>query len=219
MGRTSATKDVELVVLRHEVAILRRTNPRPCLNWAKGDLRRPRPAVAPSAALPTPGHSKHDSALASAPRAQKVDLPKPDRAPTDRRRVRRTGRADGNDNPTWAYQRVQGELLRLGHPIGALRIRRILKRRRIPPARRGTPTPAGGSSCAQRPPASEPDVSDSDTDHRGSQALADFWNPTPWASPRHRPLELIAEFRSPGPPRDQSPIQLGGLSCWPTNRK
>ena len=134
MGRTSATKDVELVVLRHEVAILRRTNPRPCLNWAKGDLRRPRPAVAPSAALPTPGHSKHDSALASAPRAQKVDLPKPDRAPTDRRRVRRTGRADGNDNPTWAYQRVQGELLRLGHPIGALRIRRILTRRRIPPA-------------------------------------------------------------------------------------
>src|SRR6185437_6549389 len=172
MGRTSATKDVELVVLRHEVAILRRTNPRPCLNWAKGDLRRPRPAVAPSAALPTPGHSKHDSALASAPRAQKVDLPKPDRAPTDRRRVRRTGRADGDDNPTWAYQRVQGELLRLGHPIGALRIRRILKRRRIPPARRGTPTPAGGSSCAQRPPASEPDVSDSDTDHRGSQVLA-----------------------------------------------
>jgi len=133
MGRTSATKDVELLVLRHEVAILRRTNPRPCLNWAKGDLRRPRPAVAPSAALPTPGHSKHDSALASAPRAQKVDLPKPDRAPTDRRRARRTGRADGDDNPTWAYQRVQGELLRLGHPIGALRIRRILKRRRPHP--------------------------------------------------------------------------------------
>ena len=29
LGRTSATKDVERLVLRHEVAVLRSTNPRP----------------------------------------------------------------------------------------------------------------------------------------------------------------------------------------------
>ncbi|WP_029536003.1 hypothetical protein [Saccharopolyspora spinosa] len=40
LGRSSASKDVELLVLRHEVAVLRRTNPNP--GWT-GPTRRSSP--------------------------------------------------------------------------------------------------------------------------------------------------------------------------------
>ncbi len=34
LGRSSASKDIELLVLRHEVAVLRHTQPKPWWDWA-----------------------------------------------------------------------------------------------------------------------------------------------------------------------------------------
>ncbi|MGW4385342.1 hypothetical protein [Streptomyces sp. NPDC004685] len=38
--RSSASKDIELLVLRHEVAVLRRTYPKPRFDWADRTLSR-----------------------------------------------------------------------------------------------------------------------------------------------------------------------------------
>jgi putative transposase len=172
------SKEVELLALRHENAVLRRQVPRPRYESADrlwfAALSRLVPRRRWSAVFPvTPATILRWHRRLVARRWTYTDRRRPGRPPTGavvKKLIVRMAR----DNPGWGHRRIQGELGRLGHQIAASTVWEILNAAGIDPAPRrsgwrcGRPSvddsaggapddaqcpvnPRGGSSCPPGP--------------------------------------------------------------------
>jgi putative transposase len=138
--RTGRSKDLEIIVLRHQLSVLHRQANGPRFD---DDDRSLLGAIA--AALPRDRRQgwlvTPDTLLRWHRRRVARHWTQPRRGPGRPRTaaaIRRLVLAMAADNPTWGYRRIQGELAGLGHPIGASTVWRILKSHGMVPAPKRT---------------------------------------------------------------------------------
>jgi putative transposase len=127
LARSDAAKDAEILVLRHEVAVLRRHNQRPTLTRVDRaflsalarllptQLRRLR-LVSPRTLL-----RWHAQLVARRWTYPRRTPGRPAVAQSVRGLVLRMAR----ENPRWGYRRIHGELVGLGHQIAASTVCRV----------------------------------------------------------------------------------------------
>jgi putative transposase len=140
--RSAEAKDVEILVLRHELAVLRRQHPRPRLQPKDRAL-----LAAFSRVLPRARWSVFLVQPETLLRWQRRMVRRRWTYPTTR-----TGRPPlpddvqqlivrlARENPRWGYQRIHGELLRLAVRVPTSSIRRVLRAHGLDPAPRRVPT-------------------------------------------------------------------------------
>src|SRR5215216_7433303 len=165
LARGSAAKDAELLMLRPELAVLRRQVGRPRVDWADramlAGLARllPRPNrhglfVRPETLL----RWHHDLVR------RRWSYPHRRGRPAVSAELRALVVRLAGENPTWGYRRIHGELCRLGYKsrIGASTVWTILHRAGVDPTPSGRRSP-GGSSSTLRPRACWPSTSSPST--------------------------------------------------------
>ncbi len=134
---SDAERDLEILALRHQVAVLRRQVKRPDLLPADRmilaalGMRLPPGRLLFSPATLLRWHRelvrKHWAAFGLRPRRGRPPV-----SDELRNLILRLGR----ENPRWGDRRIQGELLKLGYRVSATTIRSVLRRHRVPPAPR-----------------------------------------------------------------------------------
>jgi putative transposase len=135
-GRSERSKELEILVLRHELALLRRQSGRPRLEPADRAL-----LAALSQLLPRrvwPAFSVKPETLLRRHRqlvARRWTYPqrRPGRPRLPRPRQDLIVRL-ARENPHWGYQRIAGELKRIGLAASATTVRKVLSCAGVPPA-------------------------------------------------------------------------------------
>jgi putative transposase len=139
LARSSRSKNAEILVLRHEVAVLRRQVQRPRLSWADravfaaltrwlsqaGRLHR---IVTPTTILWW--HRELVTRRWTQPRRRRTG------GRSTARELRQLVLQLASENATWGYRRIQGELAGLGYQLAPSTVWPILKRAGVDPAPR-----------------------------------------------------------------------------------
>jgi putative transposase len=142
VARGDAAKDLEILVLRHQLAVLRRQTPRPKLEPADRALLAAISRVLPrsrwSCFLVKPEtllrwHRRLVAGAWTYPHDQTG------RPPLDQEVLQLIIRL-ARENPRWGYQRIKGELQHLGIRVSATTIRTMLRRHGLDPAPRRADT-------------------------------------------------------------------------------
>ena len=134
--RSGRSKDLEIIVLRHQLAVLRRQIDRPELTDSDRSLLG---AIAAALARPSrTGWLVTPDTLLRWHRRRIVghwtQPQRPPGRPSTSAELRRLALRLAAENPTWGYRRIQGELAGLGHRLAASTVWQILNNARIDPA-------------------------------------------------------------------------------------
>ena len=141
-ARSNTAKEIEILVLRHQLAVLQRRTRRPRLSWADRAL-----IAALTRLLPTPPtpraarHAGHDPALAPPARRPPLDhWPVRPGRPAIPAGLRALVVRLANENPAWGYRRIHGELAGLATGSAPRRSGRSFTTRIDPSPRRAGPS-------------------------------------------------------------------------------